>query len=122
MSNWERKQIRQLGKVVTGKTPPKLQSDYYDGNELFVSPKDFDWNGGYVEKTLTTITKKALDTFKNQVVPRNAILFTSLSFGFGKMAISPQKLLTNQQIHSVIANEEHNFRFIYYKGVEKNQQ
>ena len=114
MSDWRTKQINQLGRVVTGKTPPKVRSDYFDGSELFVSPKDFDWNGGYVERTQTTITEQALRAFRNQVIPRNAVLFTSISFGFGKIAIASRRLLTNQQINSVIANEDHNFRFIYY--------
>ncbi len=114
MSDWNVEQINQLGRVVTGKTPPKTRAEYYEGNELFVSPKDFDWNGGYVDKTQTTISLKALEAFKNQVLPQNAVLFTSLSYGFGKMAIASRRLLTNQQINSVIANDEHHFRFIYY--------
>lgn len=114
MNDWKTKQIKQLGRVVTGKTPPKVRPDYFGGNELFVSPKDFDWNGGYVERTQTTITEKALCAFRNQVIPRNAVLFTCISFGFGKIAIASRQLLTNQQINSVIANENHHFRFVYY--------
>ena len=44
----------------------------------------------------------------------NSVMFTSLSFGFGKMGIASRLSLTNQQINSVIVNRENNFQFVYY--------
>ena len=41
ISEWTEKTIKQLGKVVTGKTPSKSDSQYYEGGTFpFVSPKD----------------------------------------------------------------------------------
>ena len=114
MSNWEIKEIKSIGRVVTGKTPPKNELKYFDGEHLFVSPKDLDWDELYVLETETKITKDALVKFKNQVIPRNAIMYTSLSFSFGKIGIASEPSLTNQQISSVIVNTSHDFKFIYY--------
>lgn len=114
MTKWPNKRIKELGRVVTGKTPPKNEPHYFDGEELFVSPKDLDWDQLYVTQTETRVSSKALDKFKNQVIPKNSVMFTSLSFGFGKMGIASQASLTNQQINSVIVNRENNFRFVYY--------
>jgi hypothetical protein len=75
MSDWQTKQIKQFGRVVTGKTPPTDNPDYFDGgSELFVSPKDLDWNSFYVTETETRITEKALDKFRNQVLPKNSVM------------------------------------------------
>jgi type I restriction enzyme S subunit len=115
MSNWETKPIKMLGRVVTGKTPPKENSEYFEGGEcLFVSPKDFSWEQFYVTKTQTLVTEKALEKFKNQVIPKNTIMFTSLSFAFGKMGIASRNCLTNQQINSIIVNSKHDYRFVFY--------
>lgn len=115
MKLWNEKTIKDLGKVVTGKTPSKFQSEYYEGGkELFVSPKDLDWNQFYLSKTETNITQKALEKHKNQVIPKNTVMFTSLSFGFGKMGISTKSCLTNQQINSIIVNNKHDYKFVYY--------
>ncbi|MDO6746702.1 restriction endonuclease subunit S [Gilvimarinus sp. 1_MG-2023] len=115
MELWTEKPIKSLGTVVTGKTPSKAQSEFYaNGEHLFISPKDLDWNQFYVTDTETRITEKALEKHKNQVLPKNSVLFTSLSFAFGKMGITSQPSLTNQQINSIIVNEEHDFRFVYY--------
>ncbi|MBI3524332.1 MAG: restriction endonuclease subunit S [Betaproteobacteria bacterium] len=108
------KQIKSLGRVVTGKTPPTNNSEYFGGDDLFVSPKDLDWNSHYITETETRITSKALAKFKNQVIPRNTVMFTSLSFAFGKMGIASKPCLTNQQINSVIVNRENSSKFVYY--------
>ncbi|WP_321494686.1 restriction endonuclease subunit S [uncultured Desulfobacter sp.] len=114
MNGWITQEIRQLGKVVTGKTPPTMDLDYYNGNELFVSPKDLDYDAYFIRETQTQITQKALEKFKNQLLPKNSIMFTSLSFAFGKIGISSRPSLTNQQINSIIINGSNYYKFIYY--------
>lgn len=114
MSKWEVKEIKQLGRVVTGKTPPKDEGKYFEGEFLFVSPKDLDFDKLYVFETETSITKEALDKFKNQVISRNAVMYTSLSFSFGKIGIASEAVLTNQQISSIVVNSSHDYRFVYY--------
>lgn len=114
MSDWQPLKIGDLGRVVTGKTPPTESTEYYDGDELFVSPKDLTWNSYYVDSTATRISEKALDKFKGQVIPRDTVMFTSLSFAFGKMGIASRSCITNQQINSIIVNDRHCSRFVYY--------
>ena len=85
MSDWTLTPIKKMGRVVTGKTPPKSNPEYFDGDTLFVSPKDLDWDSTHITSTQTKITEKALEKFRNQVLPKNAVMYTSLSFGFGKI-------------------------------------
>ena len=114
MSGWSSLKIKDLGRVVTGKTPPTEAKELFDGNELFVSPKDLSWDQYYVTETETRISEKAFAKFKNQVLPANTVMFTSLSFAFGKMGLTSRLSLTNQQINSIIVNNDHDFRFVFY--------
>ena len=114
MSGWNVIPIKQLGRVVTGKTPPTGSQEYYGGDELFVSPKDLTRDSCFVSETETKITSRALEKFKGQVIPKNSVMFTSLSFAFGKMGITTRPCITNQQINTVVPNGEHNYRFVYY--------
>lgn len=115
MVEWHAKTIKDLGKIVTGKTPPKVNNEFYDNGRLpFVSPKDLDWNSYYVYDTQTKVTNKAYDAQKNQRVPKNSVFYTSLSFAIGKVGIASRESLTNQQIHSIVVNEKHNYKFVYY--------
>lgn len=114
MRAWQPLQIKDLGRVVTGKTPPTENAEYFDGDELFVSPKDLTRNSYYVESTATRISEKAIEKFKGQVIPRDSVMFTSLSFAFGKMGIASRPCITNQQINSVVVNDKHCAKFVYY--------
>ncbi|TBV25662.1 hypothetical protein DMZ43_12050 [Meridianimaribacter sp. CL38] len=112
---WKEVTIGDLGQVVTGKTPSTKEKKYFDGKYQFISPKDLGDDSRYINNTLTTITELAIEKFKNQVLPKNSIFFTSLSYGFGKMGIAKDICLTNQQIHSIVANPEvSDFNFVYY--------
>ena len=68
----------------------------------------------YIHETESHISEKALERFRNQQLPRDTIMYTALSYGFGKIGIAKQWLLTNQQINSIVANKDHDFRFVYY--------
>ncbi len=115
MFEWQVKTIKDLGKVVTGKTPSKENDEFYNDGELpFVSPKDLDWNSYYVYDTQTKVTEKAYDSQKNQRVPKNSVFYTSLSFAIGKIGIASRESLTNQQIHSIVVNDKHDYKFVYY--------
>lgn len=76
MNNWQKKPISVLGKIVTGKTPSKAESDYWGGNELFVSPKDMERDSFYIRNTQANITKKALSKFKSQRLPKYSVMYT----------------------------------------------
>lgn len=115
MLEWQLKTIKDLGKVVTGKTPSKENDEFYNDGELpFVSPKDLDWNSYYVYDTQTKVTDKAYESQKNQRVPKNSVFYTSLSFAIGKIGIASRESLTNQQIHSIVVNDNHDYKFVYY--------
>lgn len=112
---WEMVYIKEIGKVITGKTPSTKERKYYDGDYLFISPKDLRFDSRYIKETNVKITEAAIEKFRNQVVNKNSIFFTSLSFGFGKIGIANEKCLTNQQIHSIVVDEsKYDFNFIYY--------
>jgi type I restriction enzyme S subunit len=114
MTIWQKKAIKLLGRVVTGKTPPKEIAEYWDGAELFVSPKDMTRDSTFIQQTQSKISKRALNKFKGQILPKNSVMYTALSYGFGKIGIAKQQLITNQQINSIIVYKDHDFRFVYY--------
>ena len=47
MSGWCEKQVKELGKIVTGWTPSTKRKDFYDGDYNLISPADLD-NGKYI--------------------------------------------------------------------------
>jgi type I restriction enzyme S subunit len=54
--DWEEKLLGEVGKIITGSTPPTSNSDDYNGEFLFVSPADIN-KSRYVFNTKTTLTE-----------------------------------------------------------------
>ena len=109
-----RKRLHQLGRVVTGKTPPTARQELFQGEYLFVTPSDLDYNHYYCRSTERTVSEQAKATLRNQFIPANAVMFTCIGATIGKCGIAPAECLTNQQINSVIANDECDPKFLYY--------
>lgn len=109
-----RKRLHQLGRVVTGKTPPTARQELFQGEYLFVTPSDLDYNHYYCRSAERTVSEQAKATLRNQFIPANAVMFTCIGATIGKCGIAPSECLTNQQINSVIANDECDPRYLYY--------
>ena len=110
---WEEKTINQLGNVVTGNTPPTNNHAMYNGQYMFVTPKDLDWQSYYVTKTRSTITELAHSSYKRKFIPADATFFTCIGT-VGKCGLAAKNCLSNQQINSIVPNYEHDAKFIYY--------
>ena len=96
MREWELKSLGEIGEIITGKTPSTKDLDLWNGDIQFVTPTDITENK-YQHSTERTI-KKA-DNLK--ILPQKSIMFTCIA-SIGKMSLSLNPCVTNQQINSVI--------------------
>ncbi|MDI4389541.1 restriction endonuclease [Escherichia coli] len=99
--------IESVAKVITGKTPPKADPNCFGGNIPFITPSELT-DSDYLLKPETTLTEKGLATTK--LTPKNSILVCCIG-SLGKMAIADLPVATNQQINSVIFDDDK----IYYR-------
>lgn len=108
------KRISQLGRVVTGKTPPTSRQEFFGGEYPFVTPSDLEYDHYFCRTTERTVTDEAKAALSNQFISAGAVMFTCIGATIGKCAIAPVECLTNQQINSVVANDETDSKFLYY--------
>ena len=115
MSDWKCYQLKNLGIIKTGKTPPSSCKDAFSNTGVpFVTPKDM--NGvKTIFKTERYLSKIGLDSVKNYLVPKNSIAVSCIGSDMGKAYLLSEDSVTNQQINTLIVNNNHNFEFIYYK-------
>lgn len=101
MSDWVTAKLKDVAKVVTGKTPQTSNSEYYGGDIPFVSPADL--NEGILSETKTYLTSSGA----NQVyrVPKNTVLVSCIG-NLGKLAITAKEVCFNQQINGLIFDEQ----------------
>lgn len=108
---WEIKQIRDIGKVVTGSTPPTNDDTYWGSEYLFVTPADMG-DSKYITDTERKLSLKGFSASRK--LPQGSILFICIGSTIGKMGIATIELTSNQQINAIICNKI-NIEFLFYR-------
>ena len=102
MSVWPAHTLSSLGTVVTGATPRTSREHFFGGNIPFVTPADLDQSSPIVE-TFRTLTEAGLNEIR--VIPPGAVLVCCIG-SLGKIGIAGVPLATNQQINSIVFDQE----------------
>ena len=100
------------GKVVTGNTPPtKDIENYENGTYLWASPADL----GTIKSITETKTMLSAQGFsKTRTLPKGSVLVTCIGSTIGKAGMATKEMSTNQQINSIVVNENNDNEFVYY--------
>ena len=102
-----------IGRVITGKTPPKAEPDYWGDVLDFITPTDFaDSKHVTPKRQLSTKGEKAMQRI---VCPANSVMVTCIGSDMGKSAISKRAFVSNQQINTLVVDKtKANPQFVYY--------
>ncbi|HAS6900482.1 TPA: restriction endonuclease subunit S [Vibrio parahaemolyticus] len=110
---WDIKTIKDFGKVITGKTPPKKVEDAYsDQGVPFVTPSDID-SDVFVCETKRFLSESGVETVKKNLLPEGSVCVTCIGSQMGKAVISPSLAISNQQINSVVVAKEYERNFLF---------
>ena len=110
--DWATRRIRELGRVVTGKTPPTKDHENFGGPYPFITIPDLDGRVR-IDCTARTLSEKGADKVKSSLLPAGAVLMSCIAT-IGKCGVTSKPSFTNQQINSVIPGVETDSTFLYY--------
>ena len=105
--------ISDIGKVVTGKTPRTSIVENYGGDIPFLTPSD-DLSYKSVPKTGKTLTEQGLNEVKNFLLPPHSVCVSCIGTDLGKVVMTSEPTITNQQFNSIIPNRRFDADFVYY--------
>ena len=105
--------ISNIGKIVTGKTPRTSVAENYDGDIPFLTPSD-DLSHKSAPKTAKTLTEQGLNEVRNCLLPSRSICVSCIGSDLGKVVMTKEPTVTNQQFNSIIPNKNFNADFVYY--------
>lgn len=98
--------IEELAEVVSGGTPSTKNSAYWDGEILWVTPKDLSNSSKkWICSSISTITTEGLKTSAARMLPANSVLLSSRA-PIGYLALAGKPLCTNQGFKSMICNKD----------------
>ena len=109
---WEECKLGDYGKVVTGNTPPtKDVENYENGTFLWASPADLGTIKS-ISETKTMLSAKGFS--KTRALPKGSVLVTCIGSTIGKTGMATKEMSTNQQINSIVVNDNSDNEFVYY--------
>lgn len=109
---WQKITIGNLGTIVTGKTPTTKRSEYWNGEVPFVTPKDLQ-GIKHIFYTERLITDEGMKSVKGSILPPNSVCVSCIG-NIGYVGMTTQECISNQQINSIVPNENYNSDFVYY--------
>ena len=104
---WEKVELKILGKVITGSTPPSSKENMFGGNIPFVTPGDLDKNQPYKR----FVTKEG--ALNSRTVEKGSLFVCCIGATIGKTGIARELSSFNQQINAVEWSKNINFQFGY---------
>lgn len=115
MEGWKQIAIGDLGKVVTGNTPPKKDSSNYGGQYPFIKPTDMEIDRRHVTEWEENYSEKAFKRYHRSYIPPKATGVVTIGTVGEKLFQSDKWCFTNQSVNVVIPNEElFDPDFVYY--------
>ena len=112
-SGWRKSTLDQLGRIVTGKTPPSKIQGSFGGDIPFVTPTDLDGRRVIVS-TGRSLTKRGVEAVFNTRIPARSVMVSCIGSDMGKTAIAARECVTNQQINSIVVDSRDEPLFVYY--------
>ena len=111
---WIEYTLSDLGDIKTGKTPPAKITDAYVGNIPFITPRDIDGRK-WIKTTERYLSDSGLASIKGSLVPGRSVAVSCIGSDMGKVVMVAKPSVTNQQINTVVVDEERfNAEFVYY--------
>ena len=106
--------LKQIAEIINGSTPSTSNSEYWDGDISWITPKDMSLQmKRYISKGERNITQKGYDSCSTTLVPKGTILLTSRA-PIGYISIAQNELCTNQGFKSIICRDKVLPLFMYY--------
>lgn len=106
--------IKNIGRVVTGKTPETKKVEFYGDGYMFITPLELH-NGYNIQSSEKYITELGIQSIKNSSIDGTSVLVGCIGWDMGNVAICHKKCATNQQINSITDfKPQYNPFYTYY--------
>ena len=118
---WKVKKIKDFGDIQTGKTPPTDEPEVFSGKEngfMFITPGDLDV-AKYIDHTERYVSEKGLRY--SYLLPKGTVCEVCIGSTIGKIGITTTECCSNQQITSVIVNNDHDAEYLYYTMLSRRE-
>ncbi|WP_201533934.1 restriction endonuclease subunit S [Psychrobacter ciconiae] len=108
---WTETRLKNLGQIITGKTPSTINTALYNGDIPFIKTPDMG-ELPYVIQTNSYLSKEGALSQKNKFLPKNSLLVSCIGTA-GVCALTSRESQCNQQINAIKFDSENMTFFTY---------
>ncbi|MFQ1049413.1 restriction endonuclease subunit S [Avibacterium paragallinarum] len=108
---WEVKQVKDMGKIICGKTPSKKKEEFYGNDIPFIKIPDMH-NNTFIIKTTDNLSLLGANNQKTKFIEKGSICISCIAT-VGLVSITSERSQTNQQINSIVPNSEIFTEYLY---------
>lgn len=113
-SDWEIKSISELGTVVSGGTPSRAVTSFWQGDIPWVTPGEVSKHKSkYIQTTAEYITDSGLNNSGANLLPEGSLLVTSRAT-LGARVINQLPMTTNQGFKSIVFKDPNDAEYYYH--------
>ena len=110
---WDVRKIKHCFNVYAGATPKSGNSEFWDGDIVWVTPADYTTEQKYVSEGRKSITSEGFESCSTEMIPAGSLIFSKRA-PIGLVAINTVDLCTNQGCLSCVPLDENNVEYFYY--------
>ena len=112
---WKVIRIGDIGRVVTGDTPPKSRPEYYGSAFPFIKPTDMKVGFRYTLSYEESYSEDAYEKYKNKLIPEGSTAVVTIGSIGQKLTLTNAPCFVNQAVNAVIPNpEKFDSKYVFY--------
>ena len=108
---WEVKALSDLDQIICGKTPSKSNKEFYGNDVPFIKIPDMH-NQVFITQTTDNLSVAGANSQSKKYIPPKSICVSCIAT-VGLVSMTSKPSHTNQQINSIIPNDEQTSEFLY---------
>jgi len=119
---WRKGKLGEVCEIQIGRTPPRLEKQWFSLNEndvKWISIKDMGQSGVYIFNTSEYLTNEAIERFRIPMIKKNTLIL-SFKLTVGRLAITTEKMISNEAIAQLKSDINSIFLFLYFKNYNWN--
>ncbi len=112
---WNKISIGDLGKVITGNTPPKKVKEFYGSAFKFIKPTDMNIGERFTFQTEEFYSHLASEKYKKSLIPPYSTCVVTIGSIGKKITLTDENCFVNQAVNAVIPKkDEFDPLFVFY--------
>lgn len=106
--------VGDLGKVITGNTPPRSNPELYGNYIPFIKATDISENEKYTYTPEEYYSEEGFRKYKTSLIPKHSTCVVTIGSIGKKMTMACQDCFINQAMNAIIPNNDYDYEYVYY--------